>query len=691
MALPNVISALCLTEKGAKAVKEFNPFPSLLSIFYNRDYVMPLNSCLLNDMASIFGSALDELMRHVPSVRKIGIDAIVNAIQRIVQIGKSLQEKEKSSTKSVGKELEDERTCLMQYAYNICQLLESVVHCEDHVGPFVEAKGFEPLIELFPLLMSSNEQFLAHVSCLSNPATSHITHSTTTKVITSVIRSIAQQFSSHLLIRKVVSCIDVSLTSLEQKQKELRILGNTSSVENNISAENILNAVPDVPLHDSEISNNLSRDISSYFHSVITTEWLMNILSTIIRAACNKGNADSWISSPNRDQWKKELSSDSFSGMMKRLCTLHHSAIMEVCRVRVASTSEDPLLEKPPSIYRLRIVCNEGAVVRDGIEIDSCNNIGSLQMGEIVDAYDRCINSSGVMRYNTSRGWVSEQTRGHDREPIAEVISISDEEPTENNLLKDEKNKRIECSVPNLRSVCASMLCRLQNSQKIFFSCLSRAIIHGVRAGASSRTGLSNPGVHAGAMINYVTCHIRQGLDAVKDKLSDDSELALYLSNIIELLHVCICDEKRERRILNIPLLLSVSALDSVLDDEGQGSLPVSGIFGAIRFVLKFNLNEMAKFSSSENHRDILINLLKEPPSTFHEKAISSSFKNQRLSKAAAASLPPTLHFLRRLCSRSLLVESQLSTLLNRMKYTDLTNILGEDAVKHYTVQDKNK
>ena len=34
MALPNVISALALTEDGAKAVKETNPFPSMLRLVH---------------------------------------------------------------------------------------------------------------------------------------------------------------------------------------------------------------------------------------------------------------------------------------------------------------------------------------------------------------------------------------------------------------------------------------------------------------------------------------------------------------------------------------------------------------------------------------------------------------------------------------------------------------------------------
>ncbi len=63
-------------------------------------------------------------------------------------------------------------------------------------------------------------------------------------------------------------------------------------------------------------------------------------------------------------------------------------------------------------IYKIRIVCQEGASVRNVIEIDRCLSVGNVEMGEIIYAYARCVNSSGVLRYQTNRGWVLECTRG---------------------------------------------------------------------------------------------------------------------------------------------------------------------------------------------------------------------------------------------------------------------------------------
>ena len=102
--------------------------------------------------------------------------------------------------------------------------------------------------------------------------------------------------------------------------------------------------------------------------------------------------------------------------------------------------------------------------------IDMCDNVGNLEMGELAYAYDRCINSSGVLRYHTTRGWVSELTRGHGRENIAEVIDVNIRtgplpEIAGFDSIGSGVKKRTECGIPNLRSVASSMLSRLHGSQ----------------------------------------------------------------------------------------------------------------------------------------------------------------------------------------------------------------------------------
>jgi len=92
---------------------------------------------------------------------------------------------------------------------------------------------------------------------------------------------------------------------------------------------------------------------------------------------------------------------------MKNVSRFCHSSSLEVCRIRTEDGFEERDRSKlkkgevgtSPVRYRLRIVCQEGAVVRDGMEIDSCASVGSMEMGEVAEAFDRCVNSSGVMRY----------------------------------------------------------------------------------------------------------------------------------------------------------------------------------------------------------------------------------------------------------------------------------------------------
>ena len=112
--LPNVIAALSLTESGARSVKDADPFGPLLAVFASRKYAMPNSRCLLNEMAAIVGTGLDEIMRHTPSLSETVMKAVVNVIRRVVYLGKKLAAKE-AEEDSQGGECERERTYIMQY------------------------------------------------------------------------------------------------------------------------------------------------------------------------------------------------------------------------------------------------------------------------------------------------------------------------------------------------------------------------------------------------------------------------------------------------------------------------------------------------------------------------------------------------------------------------------------------------
>ena len=302
-------------------------------------------------------------------------------------------------------------------------MLKQVLHNEDRSTPFVEAGGLDSLLQLQPLLMPNNIQFLSHMSCLSSPMSANLTHSMTANAISSTIKSIASHYDSYKLIRKVMESIEAHLNILNQSRINLQC-ATGQEISDYLTCDNILENIPRRPIHLLESNSSsllMARALSEFLRNIVTLERLILVLVSSIRSAYQRSHemGSSWSSS-DREIWKKEISSDDFVDMMSKLSNFYRSAIMEVCRIRTESGFEERDFErrkKPgsdgdwyPAMYTLRAVCQEGAVVRDGIEIDSCTPVGGLEMGEIVEDFDRCINSSGVMRYCTKKGWVSEQT-----------------------------------------------------------------------------------------------------------------------------------------------------------------------------------------------------------------------------------------------------------------------------------------
>jgi hypothetical protein len=101
MALPSVLSAMSLTHDGATAVLKANAFPGLLAILYTPEYAMPKSRCMLNEMTSIDGTGLDEVMLHVPRLRPLVMNSIVETMQNVVEIGSKLSKEEEAPDSAV--------------------------------------------------------------------------------------------------------------------------------------------------------------------------------------------------------------------------------------------------------------------------------------------------------------------------------------------------------------------------------------------------------------------------------------------------------------------------------------------------------------------------------------------------------------------------------------------------------------
>lgn len=90
-ALPNVFSALCLNTRGLDAFVQFKPFDKLFKVLISPEYLAAFrkrkSSEAFGDTASNLGTAMDELMRHQPSLRKEAIKSIIGLLQEIIRLG----------------------------------------------------------------------------------------------------------------------------------------------------------------------------------------------------------------------------------------------------------------------------------------------------------------------------------------------------------------------------------------------------------------------------------------------------------------------------------------------------------------------------------------------------------------------------------------------------------------------------
>jgi E3 ubiquitin-protein ligase HUWE1 len=90
--LPNVFSALCLNTRGLEAFVACKPFERLFKVLLSSDYLPAMrrrrSADPLGDTASNLGNAMDELMRHQPSLKQAATAAIIKLLEQVCALGR---------------------------------------------------------------------------------------------------------------------------------------------------------------------------------------------------------------------------------------------------------------------------------------------------------------------------------------------------------------------------------------------------------------------------------------------------------------------------------------------------------------------------------------------------------------------------------------------------------------------------
>nr|CAB3465798.1 unnamed protein product [Digitaria exilis] len=76
--VPNGLGAICLNNQGLEAVRESSALRFLVDTFTSRKYLIPMNEGVV-----LLANAVEELLRHVQSLRSTGVDIIIEIINKL--------------------------------------------------------------------------------------------------------------------------------------------------------------------------------------------------------------------------------------------------------------------------------------------------------------------------------------------------------------------------------------------------------------------------------------------------------------------------------------------------------------------------------------------------------------------------------------------------------------------------------
>ncbi|XP_020547513.1 E3 ubiquitin-protein ligase UPL2 isoform X2 [Sesamum indicum] len=214
--IPNGLGAICLNSKGLEAVKDSSALRFIVDIFTDRKYVMAMNEGIVP-----LANAVEELLRHVSSLRGAGVDLIIEIINKTAlhgstkctgSLGKldggdamemdSLESEDKDNLggcPQVGAEdwlvqgISDEQ-CMQLCIFHVMVLIHRTMENSETCRLFVEKSGIEALLKLLlrPSITQSSEgmSIALHSTMVFKCFTQH--HSTP------LARAICSSLRTHL-------------------------------------------------------------------------------------------------------------------------------------------------------------------------------------------------------------------------------------------------------------------------------------------------------------------------------------------------------------------------------------------------------------------------------------------------------------------------------------------------------------
>ncbi|KAL9315852.1 hypothetical protein ACSQ67_016853 [Phaseolus vulgaris] len=175
--IPNGIGAICLNAKGLEAVRESSSLRFLVDIFTSKKYVLAMNEAIVP-----LANAVEELLRHVSSLRSTGVDIIIEIIHKIGSSGDGNNtgfsgKAESTAMETDSKNKENEGHCcivgtsnsavegisdeqfIQLSVFHLMVLVHRTIENAETCRLFVEKSGIEALLKLLlrPTIAQSSD------------------------------------------------------------------------------------------------------------------------------------------------------------------------------------------------------------------------------------------------------------------------------------------------------------------------------------------------------------------------------------------------------------------------------------------------------------------------------------------------------------------------------------------------------
>lgn len=420
MAASNCLSALSLVDSGRQLVIRKNPFPAFFELFHEPDSIpFPEKFSVMGDMPTLFGSNLEELLRHHPPLMRPCIRAMVAELKAIANLAECCDGVTLDATFDLDDSCEGKcyrYTSLLHAATSALHCLEGLLKKVEHVKEFLVAGGLASLLRVLQVALGPPRYFLASLSCCLETTLHAVGYYPIVKTITRLFNVLADK-ESKMFMNRIFTALDMQLDKLSTQLNEQHDWEEKSGVE---QKEDIDDKILDgdsfqhsgqFPLHkwltyftrkplhhcaeDGKLSPALLHGTKS-LQAFITVDFLVDALSHVIHVLTND---------PRQRPALSQLAENRNLQVLSRLIDeVYVGSQVEVARARGSLSGivnlEDRATTKDHPVYKLLVVAQDSVNVRESPNDPSSKKVFKLEKGSIFYADSRGLSSNNMLQYH---------------------------------------------------------------------------------------------------------------------------------------------------------------------------------------------------------------------------------------------------------------------------------------------------